>query len=156
MTHIRQKGTLGPIGRVGRQPRVLFLCMRLRRLYFGVFARLKFRRVRGQPRVLRRQPLRGDAIGKIELPTLGRSYYVVEGTNAASLRRGPGHYPDTPLPGEHGTTAIAGHRTTHGAPFRTVDKLHPGDRIALSWDESSPLLLGETAPASTAGQQEAP
>jgi sortase A len=84
------------------------------------------------PRVLKRQPLRGDAIGKIELPTLGRSYYVVEGTNASSLRRGPGHYPDTPLPGEHGTTAIAGHRTTHGAPFRTIDKLHPGDRIVLS------------------------
>jgi hypothetical protein len=37
-----------------------------------------------------------------------------------------------------------------------LDSIHPGDRIALSWDESSPLLLGETAPASTAGQQEAP
>jgi sortase A len=83
-------------------------------------------------RVVKRQPLRGDAIGKIELPTLGRSYYVVEGTNASSLRRGPGHYPDTPLPGEHGTTAIAGHRTTHGAPFRTIDKLEHGDRIVLS------------------------
>jgi sortase A len=84
------------------------------------------------PRVLRRQPLRGDAIGKIEMPTLGRSYYVVEGTAADDLRRGPGHYPDTPLPGEHGTTAIAGHRTTHGAPFRTIDKLKHGDRIVLS------------------------
>jgi sortase A len=83
-------------------------------------------------RVIKRQPLRGDAIGKIELPTLGRSYYVVEGTNAASLRRGPGHYPSTPMPGEHGTTAIAGHRTTHGAPFRTIDKLKHGDRIVLS------------------------
>lgn len=83
-------------------------------------------------RVIKRQPLRGDAIGKIELPTLGRSYYVVEGTNAASLRRGPGHYPSTPMPGEHGTTAIAGHRTTHGAPFRTIDKLRHGDRIVLS------------------------
>jgi len=35
-----------------------------------------------------------------------------------------------------------------------LDSIHPGDRIALSWDESSPLLLGETAPASTAGEQE--
>jgi sortase A len=84
------------------------------------------------PRVLKRQPLRGDAIGKIELPTLGRSYYVVEGTAADDLRRGPGHYPDTPMPGNHGTTAIAGHRTTHGAPFRTINKLHSGDRIVLS------------------------
>jgi sortase A len=84
------------------------------------------------PRVLHKKPLRGDAIGKIEFPTLDRSYYVVEGTNTASLRRGPGHYPDTPLPGERGTTAIAGHRTTHGAPFRKIDRLRPGDRIVLS------------------------
>ena len=35
-----------------------------------------------------------------------------------------------------------------------LDSIHPGDRIALRWDESSPLLLGETARASTVGQQE--
>jgi spermidine/putrescine transport system ATP-binding protein len=35
-----------------------------------------------------------------------------------------------------------------------LDSIHPGDQIALSWDESSPLLLGATAPASTAGEQE--
>ena len=41
----------------------------------------------------------------------------------SSLRRGPGHYPGTPLPGARGTVAIAGHRTTYGAPFRRLDKL---------------------------------
>lgn len=83
-------------------------------------------------RVLLKEPLPGDAIGKIELPTLGRDYYVVEGDDGATLRKGPGHYPDTPLPGERGTVAIAGHRTTHGAPFRTIDRLRKGNKIVLS------------------------
>ena len=82
-------------------------------------------------RVLRRQPLPGDAIGKIELPPLARSYFVVEGTKAEDLRKGPGHYAETPLPGEPGTVAIAGHRTTYGAPFRHIDDLKPGDPIVL-------------------------
>lgn len=84
------------------------------------------------PRVVRKEPLRGDAIGKIEFPTLDKSYYIVEGTDTDSLRKGPGHYPETPLPGEQGTVAIAGHRTTHGAPFHDVDKLQRGDRIVVS------------------------
>jgi sortase A len=83
-------------------------------------------------RVLRKEPLRGDAIGKIELPTLGRSYFMVEGTDTASLRKGPGHYPETPLPGERGTVAVAGHRTTYLAPFREIDELRRGDRVVAS------------------------
>ena len=83
-------------------------------------------------RVLRRKPLKGDAIGKIELPSINRSYFMVEGTDTGSLRKGPGHYPDTPLPGERGTVAIAGHRTTYGAPFRKIDKLRSGDKVVAS------------------------
>lgn len=74
---------------------------------------------------------RGDALGRIELPTLRRSYVFVEGTDTGSLRKGPGHYTDTPMPGQRGTVGIAGHRTTYMAPFRTIDKLKPGDRIVL-------------------------
>jgi sortase A len=48
------------------------------------------------------------------------------------LPKGPGHYPDTPLPGAPGTVAIAGHRTTYGAPFRQIDKLRKGDPIELA------------------------
>jgi sortase A len=81
--------------------------------------------------VLRRQPLKGDAIGRIEIPAIGVEDYVVEGTDIDSLRKGPGHYPETPLPGEHGTAAIAGHRTTYGAPFRRIDELHRGQEIAV-------------------------
>jgi sortase A len=95
-------------------------------------ARLEEKLERPPPRVLRKQPLRGDAIGKIELPTLDRSYFMVEGTDAANLRKGPGHYPETPLPGERGTVAVAGHRTTYLAPFRTIDKLERGDEVIAS------------------------
>ncbi|MGH2763198.1 MAG: class E sortase [Thermoleophilaceae bacterium] len=82
-------------------------------------------------RVIRREPLKGDAIARIEIPAIGVSDYVVEGTDTESLRKGPGHYPETPLPGERGTTAIAGHRTTYGAPFRDIDDLRRGRRIVV-------------------------
>jgi len=82
-------------------------------------------------RVVHRRPLKGDAIARIEIPAIGVSEYVVEGTDIDSLRKGPGHYPDTPLPGERGTAAIAGHRTTYGAPFRNIDQLKRGDRIII-------------------------
>ena len=73
----------------------------------------------------------GQAIGRIELPTLDRSYAMVHGTDATTLRKGPGHYPETPLPGEGGTVAVAGHRTTYLAPFRPIDDLARGDRIVV-------------------------
>ena len=82
-------------------------------------------------RVVKRRPLEGDAIAKIEIPAIGVSDYVVEGTDTTTLRKGPGHYPDTPLPGGPGTAAIAGHRTTYGAPFRNIDDLRRGDRIVV-------------------------
>lgn len=71
----------------------------------------------------------GDVVGRLELPSLDRSYAMVEGTDTATLRKGPAHYPDTPLPGQGGTVAVAGHRTTFLAPFRTIDRLGPGDEI---------------------------
>ncbi len=82
-------------------------------------------------RVLKRKPLPGDSIGRIRLPSLKRSYFVIEGTKTGDLRKGPGHYGDTPLPGQRGTVAIAGHRTTYGAPFRSIDKLRRGDPIRI-------------------------
>ena len=82
-------------------------------------------------RVVRKEPLPGDALGKLLIPSIGVSEYVIEGTDAEELRKGPGHYPDTPLPGQRGTSAIAGHRTTYGAPFRKLDQLDRGDRIVV-------------------------
>lgn len=82
-------------------------------------------------RVVRGKPLPGDSIAKLAIPKLDRSYFVVEGTAAGDLRKGPGHYPETPMPGERGTVGIAGHRTTHGAPFRTIDRLRRGNEIVV-------------------------
>jgi sortase A len=50
----------------------------------------------------------------------------------SSLKKGPGHYDGTPLPGQPGTVAIAGHRTTYSAPFRRMNRLRPGDKITLT------------------------
>jgi sortase A len=73
----------------------------------------------------------GHAIGTIRMPTLGLHYAIVQGTDTDSLRKGPGHYPETSFPGMGGTVAIAGHRTTYGAPFNQIDKLKKGDAIVL-------------------------
>jgi sortase A len=73
----------------------------------------------------------GDALTRIVIPTIKVDTVVVEGTGASALRAGAGHYPNTPLPGEEGNVAIAGHRTTYGKPFADLDRLHPGDQIAL-------------------------
>jgi sortase A len=89
------------------------------------------RKLAFQARALQRRLDDGDAMGRIVMPSIGVSEVFVEGTEPGDLRKGPGHYPDTPLPGEHGTVAIAGHRTTYGAPFRNVDELERGDRIVL-------------------------
>jgi len=74
----------------------------------------------------------GDAVGRLRIDRIGLSSVVIEGTNADDLRRGPGHYPATPLPGQRGTVGIAGHRTTYGAPFRKIDKVRRGDDIVVT------------------------
>ena len=74
----------------------------------------------------------GDAVGRLKIDRIGLSSVVLEGTNADDLRRGPGHYPSTPLPGQRGTVAIAGHRTTYGAPFRKIDKVRKGDDVVVT------------------------
>ena len=74
----------------------------------------------------------GKAMAIIEIPRIDVDYIVVEGTDTESLKKGPGHYPQTAYPWEeHGRVAIAGHRTTYGAPFWSLDKLRKGDRIVL-------------------------
>jgi sortase A len=89
------------------------------------------RKLTFRARALDRRLSDGDAMGRIVMPRIGVSEVFVEGTEAGDLRKGPGHYPGTPLPGEHGTVAIAGHRTTYGAPFRNIDELERNDRIEL-------------------------
>jgi sortase A len=71
----------------------------------------------------------GDPVAIIDIPKINVHKTVVEGVGLPDLKKGPGHYPGTPLPGQKGNAAIAGHRTTYGAPFNRVDELKPGDTI---------------------------
>jgi len=88
-------------------------------------------RIALRARALRRRIEEGRGIGRIRIPEVKANYVVVEGTDAGPLRKGPGHYPGTPLPGLGRTVGIAGHRTTYGAPFRDLDKLERGDEITV-------------------------
>ncbi|HVE93919.1 MAG TPA: class E sortase [Acidimicrobiales bacterium] len=74
-------------------------------------------------------PPDGAAIAIIKIPRLGVEKAVVEGVGVDDLQKGPGHYPQTPMPGQPGNVGIAGHRTTYGAPFFNLDQLEPGDPI---------------------------
>ena len=74
----------------------------------------------------------GDPVGRVRIDRIGLSTVFIEGTEADDLRKGPGHYPATPLPGQRGTVGIAGHRTTYGAPFRKIDKVRSGDDIVVT------------------------
>jgi sortase A len=74
----------------------------------------------------------GSAIAEIQIPAIGVDQYVVEGTSESDLSKGPGHYVGTAVPGQAGNVAIAGHRTTNGAPFNGLGHLVSGDRIILT------------------------
>jgi sortase A len=74
----------------------------------------------------------GSPVGRISIARIGVSFVVVAGTDTEALQSGPGVYPQTHFPGQPGTTAIAGHRTTYLAPFRHIDALRPGDEIVLA------------------------
>ncbi len=82
-------------------------------------------------RSIRRRVAYGQPIARISIPKLGLRRAVVDGTDTAALRKGPGLIESTELPGLGGTTAIAGHRTTYGAPFHSIDRLRKGDRIVV-------------------------
>jgi sortase A len=74
----------------------------------------------------------GDAAGVIVIPKIGLDEMVVEGVGVEELKHGVGHYPDTRMPGEKGNAALAGHRTTYGAPFNRLDDLVAGDQITVT------------------------
>ncbi len=76
-------------------------------------------------------PPPGEAVAVIRIPRIGVEKVVVEGVGLTDLKKGPGHYPDTPMPGQPGNAAIAGHRTTYGAPFFELDQLGTGDEILV-------------------------
>jgi sortase A len=77
-------------------------------------------------------PPQGEPVGIIGIPKIGLQSVIVEGVSKEDLKKGPGHYPGTALPGQKGNAGIAGHRTTYGAPFNRIDELVPGDEIKVA------------------------
>ena len=92
---------------------------------------------------------RRRASGRSLIPSIGVSEYVVEGTDADNLRKGPGHYPDTPLPGQQGTSAIAGHRTTYGAPVPQAQRARAQATGSSSSCPTARSSTGSTRPRSS-------
>lgn len=77
---------------------------------------------------------RGKGVGYLQIPSIGienEDLTFVEGVGREDLHNGPGHYPSTPFPGELGNAAIAGHRTTWGAPFDHLPDIAVGDDIIV-------------------------
>jgi sortase A len=75
----------------------------------------------------------GSGIAVLRIPRFGDNWHivVVEGTGYEDLKKGPGHYPGTALPGQVGNFAVAGHRTTYEHPFNAIDTIRSGDAIVL-------------------------
>jgi sortase A len=91
----------------------------------------KSEKLRRQARTLSTARGDGKALGSVSIPRIGLKTVFVESTTHDSLKKGPGHYRGTVLPGMTGTVGLAGHRTTYGAPFRRVDELVKGSRIVV-------------------------
>jgi sortase A len=78
------------------------------------------------------RPLPGDAYAVLRIPSIELNDVVVQGTGTEALRKGPGHYEKTADPwDETGRVGIAGHRTTYGAPFWSLDRVRQNDDIYL-------------------------
>jgi sortase A len=75
---------------------------------------------------------KGAPIGRIIVPRLHLNMLLINGTDTASLRRGPGRDKRTYMPGQGQLIYIAGHRTTYLAPFSAIDTMRPGDRVTLA------------------------
>jgi len=80
----------------------------------------------------RRRAHQGDPIGWISIPRIGLHVIGVNGTDSESLRKGPGRYLGSFMPGEGRLVYIAGHRTTYLAPFARIDELGSGDRVTIT------------------------
>jgi sortase A len=87
------------------------------------------RQVAGEARAYRESLHRGDPIGRLKIGRIGLNMVVVQGTDHTTLKRGPGHYGSTALPGQGHLIYVAGHRTTYLAPFAYINNIRAGDFI---------------------------
>lgn len=73
----------------------------------------------------------GEGFAFIRIDKIGLEAVIFEGVDTQTLKSGPGHMPDTPLPGQPGNAVLSGHRTTYGRPFFDLDLVEIGDRIEI-------------------------
>lgn len=89
------------------------------------------REVAAEARAYGRSLRTGDPVGRIQIGRIGLKMVVVQGTDEETLKKGPGHYLTSGLPGEGKLIYIAGHRTTYLAPFAAIDAIRIGDYVKL-------------------------
>jgi sortase A len=80
----------------------------------------------------------GNAFALMHIPRLGRDWEkpIIEGISLDQLAHGLGHYPDSAMPGKIGNFAVAGHRATHGEPFRNLNELRQGDVVIVETENN--------------------
>lgn len=103
--------------------------------YFGtnIVAKAEHERIKDETIAQWSNGIDGDAIGLLRVERFGDDFEVpiVEGWDKDELARGVGMYEKGELPGEIGNFAIAGHRVTHGEPFRDFLELREGDLVEV-------------------------
>ncbi|WP_229663252.1 sortase [Microbacterium album] len=77
----------------------------------------------------------GAPVGIIEIPALGVSEVIVEGTGAGELKLGPGHRRSTVLPGQEGVSVLMGRAAAYGGPFGGIQQLSPGEKLTVTTGE---------------------
>jgi sortase A len=88
--------------------------------------------IAAEARAYRRTLHTGDPIGRLKIGRIGLKMVVVQGTDHETLKKGPGHYEPSSLPGEGHLIYIAGHRTTYLAPFAHINDIRVGDYVTFS------------------------
>lgn len=71
-------------------------------------------------------------IGTVEIPKIGVTQRLMHGVTLRNIDVGPSHWPGSAMPGEPGNMVVAGHRVTHGRPFRNLDQLAAGDEVVVT------------------------
>jgi len=99
----------------------------------------------GLPRV-------GQPVAVLTIPAIGLEKVVVEGTTPELLKDGPGHFRNTPLPGQFGNSVITARRTTYGKPFGNLDAIKIGDDIEVTTAEGTFRYVVTTTGTVTGGQ----
>jgi sortase A len=77
-------------------------------------------------------PPEGAPVGVYQIPRINGEQVIVQGIGSDDTKKGPGHDPSTPAPGQAGNVVIVGRQLSYGGPFRHLGSLAPGDSIIVT------------------------